>query len=137
MDELQLKLCDIQGRLFELSAEKKYSSAAFAKAFMTSDTAKALDSEYNRMQWAGEEYLLEEVASAAGDSLTTDGEIYDTDILYWIGYIYRYWHYYSGEDSAKIYKQAPAETMKRNYMIFHTMDPVLAIEDLKEIHNQQ
>ncbi len=137
MDELQLKLCDIQGRLFELSAEKKYSSAAFAKAFMTSDTAKALDSEYNRMQWAGEEYLLEEVVSAAGDSLAADGEIYDTDILYWIGYIYRYWHYYSGEDSAKIYKQAPALTMKRNYMIFHTMDPVLAIEDLKEIHNQQ
>ena len=137
MDELQLKLCDIQGRLFELSAEKKYSSAAFAKAFMTSDTAKALDSEYNRMQWAGEEYLLEQIVSAAGDSLITDGEIYDTDILYWIGYIYRYWHYYSGEDSAKIYKQAPVETMKRNYMIFHTMDPVLAIEDLKEIHNQQ
>ena len=137
MDELQLKLCDIQGRLFELSAEKKYSSAAFAKAFMTSDTAKALDSEYNRMQWAGEEYLLEEVVSAAGDSLAADGEIYDTDILYWIGYIYRYWHYYSGEDSVKIYKQAPVETMKRNYMIFHTMDPVLAIEDLKEIHNQQ
>lgn len=137
MDELQLKLCDIQGRLFELSAEKKYSSAAFAKEFMTSDTAKALDSEYNRMQWAGEEYLLEEITSSAGDLLTADGEIYDTDILYWIGYIYRYWHYYSGEDSAKIYKQAPVETMKRNYMIFHTMDPVLAIEDLKEIHNQQ
>lgn len=137
MDELQLKLCDIQGRLFELSAEKKYNSAAFVKAFMTSDTAKALDSEYNRMQWAGEEYLLEEIVSAAGDLLTADGEIYDTDILYWIGYIYRYWHYYSGEDSAKIYKQAPALTMKRNYMIFHTMDPVLAIEDLKEIHNQQ
>ena len=137
MDELQLKLCDIQGRLFELSAEKKYRSAAFIKAFMTSDTAKALDSEYNRMQWAGEEYLLEEVVSAAGDSLTADGEIYDTDILYWIGYIYRYWHYYSGEDSAKIYTQAPVETMKRNYMVFHTMDPVLAIEDLKEIHNQQ
>ena len=136
MNELQLKLCDIQGRLFELSAEKKYNSAAFVKAFMTSDTAKALDSEYNRMQWAGEEYLLEEIVSAAGDLLTADGEIYDTDILYWIGYIYRYWHYYSGEDSAKIYKQAPVETMKRNYMIFHTMDPVLAIEDLKEIHNQ-
>lgn len=137
MDGLQLKLCDIQGRLLELSAEKKYNSAAFIKAFMTSDTAKALDSKYNRMQWAGEEYLLEEVAAAAGDSLTTDGEIFSNDVLYWIGYIYRYWHYYSGEDSVKIYKQAPVETMKRNYMIFHTMDPVLAIEDLKEIHNQQ
>lgn len=69
---------------------KKYSSTAFAKAFMTSNTAKALDSEYNWMQWAGEEYLFEEVVSAADDSLTTDGEIYDTDVLYWIGYIYRY-----------------------------------------------
>ena len=137
MDELQLKLCDIQGRLFELSAEKNYNSAAFVKAFMTSDTAKALDSRYNRMQWAGEEYLFEEVATAAGDALAPAGEIFSKDILYWIGYIYRYWHYYNGEDSAKIYKQAPVETMKRNYMIFHTMDPVLAIEDLKEIHNQK
>lgn len=137
MNELQLKLCDIQGRLFELSAEKEYSSAAFIKAFMISDTAKELDSKYNRMQWAGEEYLLEEVASVAGESLTRNGEIFSADVLYWIGYIYRYWHYYNGEDSAKIYKQAPAQTMKRNYMIFHTMDPVLAIEDLKEIHNQK
>lgn len=137
MNELQLKLCDIQGRLFELSAEKKYGSAAFIKAFMLSDTAKELDSKYNRMQWAGEEYLLEEVASAADESLTKNGEIYSADMLYWIGYIYRYWHYYTGEDSAKIYKQAPVQTMKRNYMMFHTMDPVLAIEDLKEIHDQK
>ena len=137
MDELQLKLCDIQGRLFELSAEKGYNSAAFVKAFMLSDTAKALDSEYNRMQWAGEEYLLAEVVSAAGGSLTTGGERYGADMLYWIGYLYRYWHYYSGEDSTKIYKQASVEIMKRNYMMFHTMDPVLAIEDLKEIHKQQ
>lgn len=136
MDSLQLKLCDIQGRLFELSAEKQYDSVAFIKAFMTSETAKALDSEYNRMQWAGEEYLLEEVVADAGDLLSADREIFSKDILYWIGYIYRYWHYYNGEDSAKIYKQAPIDTMKRNYMMFHTMDPVLAIEDLKEIHNQ-
>ena len=137
MDELQLKLCDIQGRLFELSAEKKIPSAAFIKTFMTSETAKELDSRYNRMQWMGEEYLLEEIRSAAGDALSCPGEVFRKDVLYWIGYIYRYWHYYSGEDSAKILRQAPVETMKRNFMIFHTMDPVLAIEDLKEIHNQK
>ncbi len=137
MDELQIKLCDIQGRLFELSAQKKYGSAAFVKAFMMSDTAKELDSKYNRMQWAGEEYLLEEVASSAGDVLAAGGEVFPAEVLYWIGYIYRYWHYYSGDSSAKIYRQAPVETMKRNYMMFHTMDPVLAIEDLKEIHAQK
>ena len=69
MDELQLKLCDIQGRLFELSVKKKIPSAAFIKTFMTSDTAKALDSRYNRMQWMGEEYLLEEVLSSAAKNI--------------------------------------------------------------------
>ncbi len=135
MDEIALKLCDIQGRLFELSAAKGYDSAGFIKAFMLSETAKALDSTYNRMQWAGEEYLLEEVAT--GTALSVGGTVLSADVLYWIGYLYRYWNYYTGESSAKIYKQAPVETMKRNYMMFHTMDPSLAIEDLKEIHNQK
>ena len=137
MDELQLKLCDIQGRLFELSAVNKLPSAAFIKSFMTSDTAKDLDSRYNRMQWMGEEYLLEEIKDAAGDILSASGEIFQADVLYWIGYLYRYWHYYTGEPSNKILRQAPIETMKRNYLMFHTMAPELAIEDLKEIHAQK
>lgn len=137
MDELQLKLCDIQGRLFELSGEKKLPSAAFIKAFMASETAKELDSRYNRMQWMGEEYLLEEIISVDRDTLSGTGEVYPNEVLYWIGYIYRYWHFHTGESSAKILRQAPVATMKRNYMMFHTMDPVLAIEDLKEIHNQK
>ena len=104
---------------------------------MNSDVSRALDSKYNRMQWAGEEYLLEEVVDNAGNKVSVGGEVFSKDVLYWIGYIYRYWHYYSGKDSKKIYKQAPVEVMKRNYMMFHTMDPVLAIEDLKKIYNQK
>ena len=137
MDELQLKLCDIQGRLFELSADNNYGSANFVKVFMTSEVAKALDSTYNRMQWAGEEYLLEELVDVAGDKLSKEGEIFSKDILYWMGYLYRYWHYYTKEDSVKIYKQASVATMKRNYLMFHTMAPELAIEDLKEIYKQK
>lgn len=136
MNELQLKLCDIQGRLFELSADNSYDSAQFIKVFMNSDVAKALDSTYNRMQWVGEEYLFEELADIYGDKLTKNGDVYSKDVLYWIGYLYRYWHFYTKEDSKKIYKQASAKTMKRNYLIFHTMAPELAIEDLKEISRQ-
>ena len=137
MDELQLKLCDIQGRLFELSADNNYGSANFVKVFMTSEVAKALETTYNRMQWAGEEYLLEELVDVAGDKLSKEGEIFSKDILYWMGYLYRYWHYYTKEDSVKIYKQASVATMKRNYLMFHTMAPDLAIEDLKEISRQK
>ena len=137
MNELQLKLCDIQGRLFELSVERHLESAGFIKTFMNSETAKALDSSYNRMQWAGEEYLLEEVIEAAGDKLSETGEVYSKDVIYWIGYIYRYWHYYTEESSKAIFKQAPVETMKRNFLMFHTMAPEVAIEDLKEIYRQK
>lgn len=134
MNEIQLKLCDIQGRLFELSVDRQLGSSVFIKFFMNSETAKALDSAYNRMQWAGEEYLLEEVIDSAGDILSEKGEVYSKDVIYWIGYIYRYWHYYTGESSKVIYKQASVETMKRNYLMFHTMAPEVAIEDLKEIY---
>ena len=137
MNELQLKMCDIQGRLFELSADRKYNSSAFVKVFMTSPVAKALDSKFNHMQWAGEEYLLEELIDISGEKITNDGEVYSKDVLYWMGYLYRYWHYYTNEESSKIYKQAPVGTMKRNYLMFHTMAPQLAIEDLKEISGQK
>ena len=137
MDLMQSKLCDIQGRLFELSVKKEYDSEAFVSFFMRSNVARYLDSRYNRMQWAGEEYLLEEVLDKAGDKVTKTGPLYDSEVMYWMGYIYRYWHYYKDESSKKIYQQANAKTMKRNYMMFHTMDPELAIEDLIEIKRQK
>lgn len=59
------------------------------------------------MRWTGEGYLLEEVVNAFGDVLTTDGDIYSSYVMYWSGYIYRYWHYYSSEDSAKSISNPP------------------------------
>ena len=136
MDSLQLKLCDIQGRLFELSAEK-YDSYSFIKEFMKSDVAKALDSTYNRMQWAGEEYLLEELVSETNIASANHNNVLPTDVLFWIGYVYRYWHFYTGENSKKIISQASAETMSVNYKMFHNMDPSIAVDNLKEIYNQK
>ena len=137
MKDIELKLCDIQGRLFELSADAGYDSACFARVFMYSRTAKELDEKYNRMQWAGEEYLLEEITANAGKKLKKSDEIISKNVLFWIVYIYRYCHYYTNDSSAEIYKQANVNTMKRNYMMFHTMAPELAIEDLKEIYQQK
>ena len=135
MNELQLKMCDIQGRLFELSGANGYDGVTFIKAFMTGEVAKGLDSKFNRMQWAGEEYLLAEIAD--NSELTKGGTVYDKEVLYWAGYLYRFWHFATGEDSKDIYRQAPAETMSRNWLIFHTLAPEVAIEDLKEIYRQK
>lgn len=137
MDSLELKLCDIQGRLFELSLSEGYDSDKFVPFFMNSEVARSLDSKYNRMQWAGEEYLLEELVAESNGVLVKGNNKISSDVMYWIGYIYRYWHYLKSETSVKIYRQANMKTMCRNYMIFHTMDPELAIDDLIEIKRQK
>ena len=136
MDSLQLKLCDIQGRLFELSLNAGFDSKSFIKAFMTSSVAEDLDSVYNRMQWAGEEYLLEELVAEKRDFLITSNKQFGRDMMFWIGYIYRYWHYYKNENSKAIYRIAPAEIMEHNYLMFHTMSPEMTIDDLVEIYRQ-
>lgn len=137
MDALELKLCDIQGRLFELFLSTNYDAESLVKGFMNSELAKNLDSEYNRMQWAGEEYLLEEIIDTCKDKLAIKKGSVSKEALFWMGYVYRYWHLYTKEDSAKIYKQAPFETMNVNYLMFHTMDVEMAIDDLKEIYKQK
>ena len=133
MDSFKLKLCDIQGRLFERS--KEYASEDFIRDFMNSEVAEHLDSPYNKLQWMGEEYLLDELKDEK--SLSQEGEKYNPEILYWIGYLYRYWACSRNEKSKKIYRYAPAKTMKRNYMAFHTVDPDIAIDDLLEINRQR
>ena len=137
MDALELKLCDIKCRIFELFLSTDYDAESLVKAFMNSELARNLDSEYNRMQWAGEEYLLEELIATCKDKLTIKKESVSKEVLFWTGYVYRYWHFYTKEDSAKIYKQASFETMNVNYLMFHTMDVEVAIDDLKEIYKQR
>ena len=134
---LQITLCDTQGQLFELAAEHGYSSEAFIKAFMTSQVSADMDKEFHHVQWAGKAYILSRMEDELADQLTRDGEIYDKETLYWAGYIYRYWSFYTGESSRDICKQAPAKTMKVVYLMYHTMSPEMAIDRLKEVYEEK
>jgi len=127
---LEMQLCSIQGKLFELSLQKGFASGNFITLFMRSKCAADYDMSYNRLQWMGEEYILEELIDECGDKLV-QGELYSEDQMFWIGYTYRYWHFLTGESSKKIVAQAPAKIMRGGYAGFHTQAMELAIEDLK------
>lgn len=136
MEKLDLQkrqLCDIQGRLFELAQKNGYDCPAFIQAFMNSRAAAALDDIYDRLQWAGEEYILEELDEEV-NGLKKAGAVYSLEVMYWAGYLYRYWHYYTKESSREIYQIADAKTMNECWLGFHTFDVEMAIDDLKEIH---
>ena len=132
LDIFELTLCDMQGKLFEMSATEGFSSENFIKTFMLSDTAADLDKIFNHMQWAGQGYIIDRLKEQNADVLTISGDLYDNETLYWSGYLYRYWHFYTGESSKEIYKQAPASLMRSMYLMYHTMSPEMAIDRLKE-----
>ena len=65
------------------------------------------------------------------------GTLYSAEVMYWSGYTYRYWHYYTGESSKTIFRTAGAETMNGCWLGFHTFDVEMAIDDLKELYTQK
>lgn len=134
LNRFERQLCDIQGRLFERSLKKGLDSLDFVEKFMNSETCEFIDMPYDRLQWAGEEYILENLLDES--AIRPAGELYDIEEMFWTGYVYRYWHLLTGESSRAIYAQAGAQRMKECYLGFHVLDVVMAIEDLKEIHRQ-
>ncbi len=130
------QLCDIQGRLFELAQKAGLDCPSFIEAFMNSRAAAALDDVYDRLQWAGEEYILEELNEEVR-GLKAAGTVYSLEAMYWTGYTYRYWHYYTGESSREIYQTADAGTMNECWPGFHTLDVEMAVDDLKEIDQER
>ncbi len=131
-DSLRLALSDMQGQLFEMSIDKGLDSESFIKAFMLSDIANDLDSAFNHMHWAGKEYIMERILDELKDKLKIGGDIYDRETMYWTGYVYRQWHYYTVECSKDIYRQASAKTMRITYFPYHILSVKMAIDRLKE-----
>ena len=133
---LGLTLCDTQGQLFELAGKHGYSSEAFIKAFMTSQVCADMDSDFHRIQWAGKAYILSKIEEEQANMLIKVYKIYDKEVLYWAGYIYRYWSLYSGEKSREIYRQAPAKVMNSAYAMYRALSPKMTVERLKEAYKK-
>ena len=129
---LRRSLSEMQGALFEMSGAEGYDSEKFIKVFMNSKIAEGLDSDFDYMQWAGKEYVMGRMKEEYPEGFSHGGKVFDGETLYWAGYLYRYWHFYSGESSKAIYKQADAKTVNTMYYGYHTLDVEMAIDRLKE-----
>ena len=135
IDENGIKLCSLQGKLFEDSlALTECSSAIFIRRFMNSDAAMRLDNGSFLFESVSSVALVTELDKQYGRS--EDGnERYSTEQLYWIGYIYRYWAYVYQKSSKSIYKIISAKEMRNLYYPYHSLDPKMAIERILEAKN--
>ena len=129
---LMRSLSQMQGSLFEMSGREGYDSYTFIRIFMKSKIAEGLDSDFDFTQWAGKEYIMERMKEEYPQGFSRNGIVFDNETLYWAGYLYRYWHFYTGESSKTIYRIADADTINTMYYGYHTLDMEMAIDRLKE-----
>ncbi len=127
--QFERQLCSVQGKMFELSAKKNLASKEFIDFYMQSGTARFFDLPYDRTQWLGEENLLYDVQEENPDLPQAEpcDALYGTEALFWMGYLYRYWHFLTAQPSSDIWKICSAETLHALYPAYHTLDCTLAV----------
>ena len=134
-DKNGLRLAEFQGQLFEDSAKRrKYSSPVFMRRFYYSDLLKILDlNDITFLEFDVEEGL-EAIDQEYGDS-TYGKEKYSPEVMFWIGYLYRYIAYTRECRTKNIMKLFPYRKLKSLYMIYHTQDPEWCINRLLALYH--
>lgn len=130
LDVFRLQQCEMQGRLFESLDRRDIDAKVFIRAFMNSKAAAGLDADFDHMQWAGIEYIYEDVMEEFALKPQPQPPRYNVEALYYAGYITRYWHYLTGESSKEIFSQCDENRLLEIYS-FHSEANEMAIEDIK------
>lgn len=115
-------LMQVQGIVFKKSSDLNINSKNFIETFLLSDVSTDIDNPYDHLQWAGEAYIMERFLDEQKDKIIYGGEIFPKDELYWIGYFYRFWHYYTEQSSHEVFKEIDVETMRKIYREYSFSD---------------
>lgn len=132
MDNYGLKLCKFQAELFiESIDETECGSKIFIRRFMFSDLAKRMDGEGFLFEAINVPDALQEIEIQFGPT-DYGRDKFGKEEIYWTGYMYRYWAYVTGKSSKQLYRVVKPEELRNLYYPYHSLDPELVIERIKE-----
>lgn len=135
IDHDGLLLCKIQGAIFENSLKKtNTSSEIFIRRFMLSDIAKQFDSKVYLDGTITRDEVFELIEEEYGESSYGRNK-YNSEVLYWIGYLYRYFSYTYELTSKQVYRYVKPKELNGLYLAYHTLDCAQAIERILEAKN--
>lgn len=64
--------------------------------------------------------------------------MYEQERMYWLGYCLQSWSNRAnlkGEDILKYYDEKAIKQLLNNYKVYHTVDPLVVLEDTIDINN--
>ena len=130
-DTIGLMFAKQQASLFEASTSLDCSSSMFIKKYVFSSWARMFD-EYEMVNYIFSTPMVLEEFKAQIDNKSIGKEKYPREVLYWIGYIYRFWAYTYELSTKQVYKIVKPEELKKVYIAYHSLDPRLAIQRILE-----
>ena len=135
IDHDGLLLCKIQGTIFENSLQKtSTSSEIFVRRFMLSNIAKEFDSKAYLDSSITKDEVFELIDDEYGESSYGKNK-YSGEVLYWIGYLYRYFSYTYELTSKQVYRYVKPKELNGLYLVYHSFDCAQAIERILEAKN--
>lgn len=135
IDHDGLLLCKIQGAIFENSLKKtNTSSEIFIRRFMLSDIVKQFDSKVYLDGTLTKDEVFELIEEEYGESNYGKNK-YNSEALYWIGYLYRYFSYTYELTSKQVYRYVKPKELNGLYLAYHTLSCAQAIERILEAKN--
>ena len=125
-------LAQIQAEIFEESVEKaNCGSELFVKRFMFSKVASEFDSVAFLDGTATKDDAFDSIEKEYGKS-DYGSKKYNREVMYWVGYLYRYLCYCYEITSYQAYKFLPLKYVASAYESYHTLDILATIERLQE-----
>lgn len=135
IDKDGLLLCEIQANLFEESLIKtNCSSEVFIRRYMNSEIATVLDSTAFLDDTKTTSNIFDEIKEEYGISNYGTNK-FNSETLYWIGYLYRYFSYTYELSSKEVYKIIKPKELNELYLPYHTLDLKAAIDRILEEKN--
>jgi hypothetical protein len=131
LNGFEIAVCENQAALFrDCQWDFAVDAFDFIEKFMTSSIAESMDKDISVFHNNGTKQIGEAVLRECAVK-AHDGDYYNPDVLFWAGYIYRYWCWWLGESSRDIYRFADISRMAEAYGL-HVLSPERAIQKLKE-----
>lgn len=131
-DEDGSRLASMQARIFERSANDDIASYFFIQQFMNSEETILLDNLNYFLSGLSEWEIYIHTKSAVKRS---DGQIYSSDAMHWIGFFYRYASYLTGMTSKELFKRIHPKFLYQAYPLYHSLDIVKAVQRVFETLN--
>lgn len=129
-DKNGLLLAEYQGKLFEKSVDRfNCSSLVFLRRFIKSRLLLVLDKNQSALVDLNVDNGLNSIEEQFKKNDYGKVKI-NKEIMFWIGYMYRYISYTRNISTKLVYKYFKPEQMKSNYYVYHTQNPEWVISNL-------